>query len=201
MRDRRQRVWLALARRGNEDAFRRLYRELFDPVAGYVRRRVNNPEDAEDITAQVFRSFLQRLDRYDAEKGSVMTWVIVMARNAVIDHHRRVRPETADVNELADVLAGDHPEQTGPLHDLVRDEEVRSVQRLLARQPADIREMFALRFEQGMRVREVATVMGLGEDAVKQRFARTFRKLQLQLRDEEKGIDRSKGESPCAATD
>ena len=75
------------------------------------------------------------------------------------------------------------------------------MQRLVARQPAEIREMFALRFEQGLRVREVAQVLGLGEEAAKQRFARTLRKIQLQLRDEEKVIGKGKGESPCAATD
>jgi len=60
---------------------------------------------------------------------------------------------------------------------------------------------FALRFEQGMRVREVAEVMGMSPDAAKQRFARTFRKLQLQWKDEEKGIEGRKGDRPCAATD
>lgn len=198
MRDKRQRLWLALARRGNEDAFRRLYGELFHPVAAYVHGRVNNPQDAEDVTAQVFRNFLRHLDRYDSDKGSVMTWTLTMARNAVIDQLRRARPQAVDVDELADQLAGPW---AGPLNRLVRDEELQAISRHLARQPADIREMFALRFEQGLRVREVAEVMGLSPDAAKQRFARTIRKLQLQLRDEDKGTGQSKGESPCAATD
>jgi RNA polymerase sigma-70 factor (ECF subfamily) len=127
-----------------------------------------------------------------------MTWTLTMARNAVIDQLRRARPQAVDVDELADQLAGPH---TGPLNRLVRDEELQAISRHLARQPADIREMFALRFEQGLRVREVAEVMGLSPDAAKQRFARTIRKLQLQLRDEDKGTGQSKGESPCAATD
>lgn len=203
MRDRRQRIWLALARRGNEDAFRRLYRELFDPVAAYVRGRVGNREDAEDITAMVFRNFLLRLDSYQSVKGSVMTWVVTMARNAVIDHHRRDRrrvaeAEASDVHDLAELLAG---AENCTLQNMVQDEELRAVHHHLAQQPPEIREMFALRFEQGLRVTEVAKVMGLSHDAAKQRFARTFRKLQLQLRDEDRVIGKSKGESPCAATD
>lgn len=198
MRDRRQRVLLALARRGNEDAFRRLYGELFDPVNAYVQRRVPGNEDAEDITAQVFRNFLLRLDSFDAAKGSVMTWVVTMARNGVIDHYRRARPAAESVDDLAELLAGGQPNQ---LQTMIQDEDVQAVRRYLARQPADIREMFALRFEQGLRVREVAEVMGLKPDAAKQRFARTFRKIQRQLTDEERDIGKGKGESPCAATD
>lgn len=198
MRDRRQRVLLALARRGNEDAFGRLYRELFDPVNAYVRRRVPGNEDAEDITAQVFRNFLLRLDGFDAARGSVMTWVVTMARNGVIDHYRRARPAADSVDDLAELLAGAQPNQ---LQAMIQDEDVQAVRRHLARQPADIREMFSLRFEQGLRVREVAEVMGLSGDATKQRFARTIRKIQRQLTDEERDIGQGKGESPCAATD
>ena len=45
---------------------------------------------------------------------SIMTWVLAMARNAVIDHHRRLdahgaaRRQTAPVEEMADVLAASH---------------------------------------------------------------------------------------------
>ena len=198
IRDRRHATFLALAKRGHEDAFGRLYRELFDPVNAYVGRRVQVKEDAEDITAQVFGNFLRRLDSFNSSKGSVMTWVVTMARNAVIDHFRRAKPDTQDVDDLAELLAGP---QAGPLQNLVHDEEVQRVSRVLAQQPAEVRELFALRFEQGMKVHEAAQVMGMSPDAAKQRFARTFRKVQLQLRDEERDIGHSKGDSPCAATD
>jgi RNA polymerase sigma-70 factor (ECF subfamily) len=203
LRDRRHRVLLVLAARGNEDSFRRLYRELFDPVSRFVQRRVPNDQDAEDITAQVFGTLVRRLDRYDPQRGSVMTWVVTMARNAVIDHYRRRRPDTESVDDLAELLAGAQPT---PLQSMVHDDQLLRVQRRLARQPADIREMFALRFEQGLRVREVAEVMGLSQEAAKQRFARAFRKIQLELKDEEEGIgsrnkEIRKGKRPCAETD
>lgn len=199
IRDRRQRLLLLLARRGSEDAFRRLYRELFTPVARYVQIKVHNHEDAEDVTSNVFRNFLTRLDRFDASRGSVMTWIVTMARNAVIDHYRRKGPAAEDTGRLsnaaANALADRRP---SPLQAMIDNEEIERVRRLLDRQPEEIREMFSLRFDQGLRVREVAEVMGLSPDAAKQRFARTFRKLQLELTDEDKP---RRGEKPCAATD
>jgi len=199
IRDRRQQLLLRLAKRGSQDAFRHLYRELFTPVARYVQIRVHNREDAEDITSSVFRKFLLRLDRFDPSRGSVMTWIVTMARNAVIDHYRRVRPATEDVERLddttADTLADGRP---SPLQTMIGEEEIERVRQYLNRQPAEIREMFSLRFDQGLRVREVAEVMGLSPDAAKQRFSRAFRKLQLELTDEDKP---RRGEKPCAATD
>ncbi len=184
MRDGRHGLWLRLARRGNEDAFRRLYGELYDPVASYIAQRAANVHDAEDLTSTVFGKFLEHLDRFEAGRGSVMTWILTMARTAVIDHHRRLdahgtaRKNPVPVDELADVLAGDGAD---PLVSLIRDEDLRQIRQLLRRQPDEVREMFALRFGQGLRIREVAVVMNLKEAAVKQRFARTFKKIRQEL--------------------
>ncbi len=184
MRDGRHGLWLRLARRGNEDAFRRLYGELYDPVASYIAQRAANVHDAEDLTSTVFGKFLEHLDRFEAGRGSVMTWILTMARTAVIDHHRRLdahgaaRKNPLPVDELADVLAGDGAD---PLVSLIRDEDLRQIRQLLRRQPDEVREMFALRFGQGLRIREVAVVMNLKEAAVKQRFARTFKKIRQEL--------------------
>jgi RNA polymerase sigma-70 factor (ECF subfamily) len=194
-RDRRQSLLLRLARRGNEDAFKRLYRELYAPVAAYIQSRVRNVEDAEDICSNVFKSFLLRLDAFDGSRGSVMTWVVAMARNAVIDHYRRTHRTDERAEDLIDTLADRRPT---PLQEMIGDEEMDRVRRVLARQSAETREMFALRFEQGLRVREVAEVMGLSPDAAKQRFARAFHKLQQELTEEDKP---RRGEKPCAATD
>ncbi len=201
LRDGRHGLWLRLARLGNEDAFRRLYGELYDPVAGYIACRTSNVHDAEDLTSAVFHKFLERLDRFEAGRGSVMTWILAMARNAVIDHHRRLgahgsaRGQAHSVEELADVLAAD---QRDPLESLIRTEDLRQVRQLLRREPDDVREMFALRFGQGLRVREVAAVMNLGEAAVKQRFARTLRKIRQELLAEE---PERKGGPECMIAD
>ncbi len=97
--------------------------------------------------------------------------------------------------KMADVLAAD---QKDPLGSMIRNEDLRQVKHLLRREPDDVREMFALRFGQGLRVREVAAVMNLGEAAVKQRFARTLRKIRQELLAEE---PERKGGPECMIAD
>ncbi len=198
LRDKHHQLLMLLARKGNEDAFQRLYGEIHDPVAAYVHRRVSNEHDAEDIIADVFRKFLMRLDGYDPGRGSVLTWVVSIARHAVIDHHRRVRPAMVGSEEMAEILAGTRP---GVLQSLIQEEDLLRVQALLLKQPLEIREMFDLRFGQGLRVHQVAAVMGISPDAAKQRFARTMKKLQMQLKAEEISRSNRKGASPWAAVD
>ena len=97
---------------------------------------------------------------------------------------------------MADVLAAD---QGDPLGTLVRDEDLRQLRRLVRRQPESVREMIALRFGEGLTVRETAVVLGLNEDAVKQRFARAFRKIRQELLIEEP--KREEGGPACVTSD
>lgn len=183
LRDGRHRLWWRLATRGHEDAFARLYGELYGPVAGFVGQQINNRQDAEDLVSLVFQRFLERLDSYVPDRGSVMSWILAMARNAVIDHHRyqaahgAARSQEMDVDDLSEVAGC----QETPLTAMIRDEETALLQQWLARQAADTQEMFALRYGHGLRLKEVAQVMALSEAAVKQRFARTTRQIRHEL--------------------
>ncbi len=176
-RDRRHARLLERSREGDSGAFRRLYRELHGPLSQYVASRVSSPDDGEDLTARVFHRFLEHLGRFDSDRGSVFSWLMTMARNAIIDHYRKEarKRETLPIDDLAEVLAGQGPD---PLDNLLHDEQARLVWDLLGEYPAETREIFSLRFGQGMTCREIAALTGMGEAAVKQRFSRTLRALR-----------------------
>jgi len=205
IRDRRHRLWWRLARLGSEDAFRRLYGELYAPVWAFTAARVRGEADAEDLVGLVFQRFVENLDGYDAGRGSLLTWLLGMARNAIIDHHRRLaahgaaRRQTVDVADLADVLAADGGDD--PLASLIDAERIGRVRRWLQRQAPEVREMFALRYGDGLSVAETARVLGLGEAAVKQRFVRTTRRIRQELLTEENPNPESEGGPPCMIAD
>jgi RNA polymerase sigma-70 factor (ECF subfamily) len=181
LRDRRHARLHARALAGDDRAFARLYRELYDVLAPYLASRVSSPEDAEDLLGKLFHRFLEKLPEFDAAKGSVLAWILQMARNAVIDHWRGQRA-SRPIEELTEVLADGAAD---PLEKLVLSEEARFTGGLLADYPAETREIFALRFGQNLRYREIAECLGLSEDAVKQRFSRTLRELRRQWRGRE----------------
>lgn len=179
-RDRRHARWAQAARDGDERALVRLYDELHPPVASYLRLRVRSSHDAEDLVSTVFHRFLSNLERFDPRKGSVLGWVLVMARHALIDHLRRTRP-TVPVDDVAEVLAGDLPD---PLEGLIRTEQADRVRAVVAQLPAEARELLALHYGQGLRLRDIGGLLGLGEAAVKQRLSRLRRELRERLRHE-----------------
>jgi RNA polymerase sigma-70 factor (ECF subfamily) len=189
-RDDRQRDLLEAALRGKPYAFRTLYRELYGLVTSFVGRRIGHPQDTEDVVSIVFQKFLERLRDYDATRGTVRMFVLAIARTAVIDWLRTVRHDVP-VDELAGTIA-DGGES--PLDALVRDERNALVRRALLEVSAASREVLVLRHGDGLSHAEIAELLGIRVDAVKQRASRALRELEVQL----KKMPSQKGETNLA---
>ena len=58
-----------------------IYEEFQPKVRAYVRGKIHDPHDAEDLVSAVFMKVVQKLDSYDPAKASVSTWVYTIARN------------------------------------------------------------------------------------------------------------------------
>lgn len=167
------------AAEGDAEAFSRLYRALHPVVWRYVGRRVAGRADVEDLVSRTFTRMVEHVHRFDPARGNVRAWALGIARNAIIDHLRAQggRGVEADaVERLADAAL----DPAGALEADERDAELRV---LLAEYPPLVREMFSLRFGEGLRVREIAALLDMSEAAVKQRFARTLRELRGKLGD------------------
>ena len=81
---------LAAARRGDKQAFSQLVLEHQQAVYGYLRARVLEPADAEDMTQDVFlRCYVgrEKMERATTIRG----WLIGIARNLLHEHARRIR--------------------------------------------------------------------------------------------------------------
>lgn len=161
---------------GDAAAFRALYRELHPAVAGFVGRRVRARADAEDLISRVFMAFVKHLGDYRRDRGSVHAWILRIARNAIIDDARARRP-ALPLDAVSEVLPG-AGDLLGEL--LARERRDLLVDQIAAL-PAETRELLALRYADGLSHAEIAAVLGLRADAVKQRVSRTLRELRSRL--------------------
>ncbi len=171
---------LALVRAAQRDpvAFDALYERYIDRVYAYLRARSATPEDAADLTQQVFTHALAALPRYRA--GSFAAWLFRIARNAAVDAHRR-RRATVSWDLVPEAL---HPvaEDDAEARLLAREARLR-VRRLVAGLPPDKREQLALRYAARLSTAEIAAVLGKSEAATRQQLSRVLRALQEQYHD------------------
>ena len=165
-----------LARQGDSQAFGKIYQRHVDRVYSFLLFRVRDAALAEDLTQDVFVQALRGLGSYTWQ-GAIAPWLLRIARNAVIDHWRRVgrRPEMA----WSMVEAEADGEDEGRLARLVAEEDHSAVSMVettlerdrIAQAAACLTELqqqvLACRFASGLSIRQTAEAMGRSEGAIK----------------------------------
>lgn len=77
-----------LLKQQNRDAFTYLYNNYSAVLYGVVRKVVYDEQTAQDVLQEVFVKIWNNIDRFDAAKGRIYTWMLNIARNAAIDKLR-----------------------------------------------------------------------------------------------------------------
>jgi RNA polymerase sigma-70 factor (ECF subfamily) len=139
---------------GDVEAVGRLYDALVDPIYRYVAMRLRRREDAEDVTQLVFERIVAALPRYRHNGKPFAAWAFRIARNAVIDHQRRLRP-TEPLGAIAEPADEMLVEALS-----LRDEEIRELRAAIRALTPDQQEALALRYGAGLSAEEAARVMG-----------------------------------------
>ncbi|MGB8542095.1 MAG: RNA polymerase sigma factor [Candidatus Acidiferrales bacterium] len=152
--------------------FAELYENNFARVYAYVSRRVNNREEAQDLTAEVFHQALANLGRFEWRGVPFAAWLIRIAANAIADRWKLAAREYGNPapGELAS--KGISPEEV---------EHRARLFRLVDTLPADQRRVIEMRFAQEKSISEIATEIGRTEGAVKQLQFRGLESLRSQL--------------------
>jgi DNA-directed RNA polymerase specialized sigma24 family protein len=64
-------------------ALEAFYRTYIEQVERFVARRVTSPQDAADLTADVFLEAIESCHRYRADRGMPSAWLYGIARHVV----------------------------------------------------------------------------------------------------------------------
>src|SRR5829696_2002686 len=84
------------------DELRELYRRYSGELFGFASSALGDRELAEEVVQDVFAQLWRHAGNYDGRRASVRTWLYAIARNRIIDAHRRAaaRPKRADEGSL-----------------------------------------------------------------------------------------------------
>ncbi len=158
----------------NAAELEQVYKAYSGKVLGYIRARVQNHADAEDLQAEVFEKVLRKFSEYDPEKAAVGTWIFTITRNTVIDYYRKTKP----TEELDEGLADDSEVD----ENLLRTESLSELAQALRDLPQQMREIIVLRYYDGKPLTEISQIMGLSYGAVKLRHQTALDQLRRRMR-------------------
>jgi RNA polymerase sigma factor (sigma-70 family) len=186
------------------EALEKLCRSYWRPIYSFVRRQGVGPEEAEDLTQAFFALLLERkgLDRVRKEKGRLRSYLLVSLKNFLADERSREmaikRGRGQRLVSLEELRANEGAE---PAHTLTADQiyerrwALTVLEQVLARLKEEYRransELVFERFERLLADEpdqpsqaDIATQLGITENAVKQAFHRFRQRYRSLFREE-----------------
>ena len=170
----------AALRSGDPSAIDSLWHEYGRTVFAFLVRTIGDRGEAEDVHQQVFVEAWKRRRDYDAGRGKLLTWLMMIARSRAIDNSRRRRPEPKDPTAVEAGLGGHHDPEDEIL-------ERWRIAHLLERIPSDEAELLRLRFYEELSQREIAERTAIPLGTVKMRMVQALERLRGLIEQEEDG--------------
>ncbi|MEW6321329.1 MAG: sigma-70 family RNA polymerase sigma factor [Acidobacteriota bacterium] len=162
---------------GDRGAFDQLYYRYARPIYNFFRRSAGRPDRAEDLCQKTFLKLHIARQRYRPE-APFRHWIFTIARNVLRDdaRERRRRPaiEVASAEEQAPPAPRSNRCETMDVGLMITE--------ALGTLPLSQREVLVLNRYQGMNYAEIGAILGISENAAKQRAFQGMQTLRRRLR-------------------
>lgn len=158
--------------KGDAQAGGQLYDAFYQDIFFFIRKTVNDPELAADLTQDTFVEILQTIGKLQ-EPAAFVTWSRQIAYHKCTAHFKKRRELLADEDEdgysVFDTIAEDR-EEFIPHEALDKEELKKAVQDMINSLPPEQRSAILLRYFEERSVSQIAQIQGVSEGTVKSRL-------------------------------
>jgi RNA polymerase sigma factor (sigma-70 family) len=163
-----------------ERALGQLYDHTVQRVHALVRRFVHEDSAAQEVTEDVFYQAWLQSPRFDSARGSVMAWLLTMARSRALDAWRKRSAQWVSFDsDTADELLAHASARDTPFDLLAATDTRHALHAALVEVSPTARQMISLAFFQGLTQQDISDHMHLPLGTVKT----TLRRALLSLRE------------------
>lgn len=187
---------VSAAQRGDEEAFRALYRATQPRLLRYLRTLV--PDEAEDVASESWLQVARDLPTFKGDYAGFRGWVATIGRHRALDHLRRKRRRPVDAAEEQLVNLPSREDTEALATDSVATQ---SAVRLIRQLPRDQAEAVLLRAVMGLDAPAAGRVLGKRAGAVRTAAYRGLRRLAELLEQSGHAIPAQRGSSHPAVRD
>jgi RNA polymerase sigma-70 factor (ECF subfamily) len=165
---------------GDQAGAASLYDRHARPLYSLILRIVGDEAEAEDLLQDVFAQAFRQAARYDATRGAVAAWLLMMARSRAIDkiRARRTRIEGRTGEQALDEMPDSQPDAVSAMLD---EEQTRIVRQALGDLPLLQRMAIELAYYEGLSHTEIAERLEQPLGTVKTRIRLGLLKLRDAL--------------------
>lgn len=143
--------------------------QLYQPLFNYVKKRVNNAADAEDLTQEVFYKFSKA---NNDEVSSMKSWLYTIAKNTITDYYRKkkIMSLPGDIEEIPHRHEEEEP--------TVVEELSKCIVEFILQLPEDYRTMMIMSELEEVPQKEIATKLNMNYVTVRSKIQRGRKKLK-----------------------
>ncbi|GHH89233.1 RNA polymerase sigma factor [Streptomyces capitiformicae] len=168
---------------GDESALREAYATYGGLVRRVAVRVTHSTASAEDVAQEVFAQLWSRPYGFDPRRGSLRTWLSMLAHRRAVDWVRSEARHRKDARADDSALAAIPDTGPGPDEAVVDRERSLLLHTALAELPRTQREVVHLAYFAGRTYRQAAVELGIPEGTAKTRLRSALRKLAESLAD------------------
>jgi RNA polymerase sigma factor (sigma-70 family) len=174
---------LARVRAGDQHALAAIYDQHAGLVYGLARRVTRDEHLAHDIAQEVFAYLWELPDRVDLSRGTIRSYLAVVAHRRAVDEVRRSERRTRHESALGSVVFEDGPE-SGVVEAAAQTWGRQRLTEVLAQLPDEQRAAVCLAYYDGQTYAQVARTLGIPEGTAKSRLRLALARLRTLLGDD-----------------
>lgn len=157
-------------------AFELLFKKMYNPLCQFCIKFVKSPEVAEELVSDVFYSIWKNRNRLII--SSPKAYLFTSVRNKAFDHLRKVKKQVhCDIENATNIPADTANSQ----EILVLNELTISMEKSIARLPKQCRLIYELSRDQGLKYKEIATILQVSVKTVETQMGRALKHLRNSL--------------------
>ncbi|TDN97254.1 RNA polymerase sigma-70 factor [Sunxiuqinia elliptica] len=166
-----------LLRTGSKDAFRVLFERYGGRLQHFALSYLKSEHDSEELVQDVFLKLWEKREILDCS-GNLRSYIFKVAVNSIYDFIRRKNVEQAFV----EFAAGNQAEVDSTWDDVVYNDMVLQIGRLMDKMPEQRRRIFKMSREKGMSNEQIAAELSLSKRTVENQLYRATNFLKKNLR-------------------
>ncbi|MCE9586358.1 sigma-70 family RNA polymerase sigma factor [Candidatus Uhrbacteria bacterium] len=149
-----------------------LFERYYGTIVGYLRRRLADAAEAEDLAQDVFIKAMNGLSRYQVRNASYKTYLLRIAHNELLNRYRRITSEMKNAERM------DIPPAGSMIESMENRDALERAMDILTESDRQILKAF---YTEGCSVSEIAIRTGKSENAVKLVLSRSRKRLRGEL--------------------
>jgi RNA polymerase sigma-70 factor (ECF subfamily) len=143
------------AKMGNQAAFNFLLNSFWNDVYGFQLKRVQNENDAEDITIQTFSKAFDKIETYD-ENYKFKTWLVTISKNVHIDFLRKKKTLIETTKEQEEEVYRIIDDGPTPEDKIITEQNLAKLLRDIKKLKPHYQEVINLRYFQELSYKEIS---------------------------------------------